>query len=455
MEEVQASFSYKAHVLVLPFHGQGHMNPMLQFSKRLASKGIKITLAATLSATKNMPPQVGSISLEPIYDDLTHGGLDGADGLKGFIDRFQEIGSRNLRDLITKSQSSKYPIKCLVYDANLPWSLDVALGLGIMGAGFFTQSCATIATYVDMIEENSLESKKPLRSLEELGLVNMPDMGSSTGRYPSLMSFLLGHFDNIDKADWVLFNSFDKLEEEVVKNLMKLYEVRTIGPTLPSMYLDKRIEDDKDYGFNLYQSTGDTCINWLSTKERGSVVYVSFGSAARLSAEQMEEVAWALNESDANFLWVVRTSEENKLPSSFKEQISEKGLMVTWSPQLEVLSHEAVGCFVTHCGWNSTVEGVSLGVPMVAMPQFLDQFSDAKFVEEVWEIGVRPKGDDSTGLVSRKTIAECIKQVIQGERGEKIKRNASKWKQLARVALEEGGTSDRNIEEIVAKIVSN
>ncbi|PIA46550.1 hypothetical protein AQUCO_01500237v1 [Aquilegia coerulea] len=453
--EMEEAASYKAHVLILPFHGQGHMNPMLQFAKRLASKKIKITLVATVSSLKNMPPQVGSsTTLKSIYDDFADGGFQGSGGLRGFFDRFQEVGSRNLRDLITNHQSSKNPIKCLVYDANLPWSLDVAKELGVMAAGFFTQSCATIATYLDMVVENSLESTKPLRSLEELGLANLPDMGTSTGRYPSLMSFILSQFYNLDKADWVLFNSFDKLEEQVVKDLVKLYPIRTIGPTIPSMYLDKRIEDDTDYGFNLYKSTGYICVNWLNTKDRGSVVYVAFGSAAGLSAEQMEELAWALNQCDTNFLWVVRASEENKLPSSFKEQMSDKGLMVTWSPQLEVLTHEAVGCFVTHCGWNSTVEGVSLGVPMIPMPQFLDQFSDAKYIEEVWDIGVRPKVGNS-GLVTRGEMKECIRQVMQGERGEKIRRNASKWKELAKEASDGGGTSDRNIEEIVAKIVCN
>ncbi|KAF9622965.1 hypothetical protein IFM89_035680 [Coptis chinensis] len=444
--------TYKAHVLVLPFHGQGHMNPMIQFSKRLASKGIKITLAIFLSAIKTMPPQVGSISLEPIYDDLAHGGLNGPDGFKGFIERFQSTGSKNLVDLIIKHQESKHPIKCIVYDPILPWSLDVAKELGIAGAAFFTQSCATIASYLQLIKEDSSESTQIQKSLPELGLHHLPSMGSDSGRFPPILRLILSQFANIDKADWVLFNSFDQLEDEVLKDLVKQYPVRTVGPTLPSMYLDNRVEGDKDYGFNLFESIGDTCINWLNTKDTRSVVYVSFGSAASLNTEQMEELAWGLKQSNANFIWVVRASEENKLPIRFKEATSEKGLVVTWCTQLEVLSHEAVGCFVTHCGWNSTVEAVSLGVPMIAMPQFLDQFTDAKFIEEVWEVGVRPKVDEK-GLVAREDIEACIKQVILGERAENIKINASKLQKLAKEAVDEGGSSDRNIEEIVAKLV--
>lgn len=240
--------------------------------------------------------------------------------------------------------------------------------------------------------------------------------------------------------------------EKVIDNLLKLYPVMTIGPALPSMYLDKRIEGDRDYGFSLYQSTGDTCTNWLNTKETGTVVFVSFGSAAKLSLEQMEEVAWGLKQSNKFFLWVVRESEEKTLPPAFKDEKLEKGLIVTWSAQLEVLSHKAVGCFVTHCGWNSAIEALCLGVPMVAMPQFLDQFTEAKFVEDVWEVGVKPKVDESSGLVRRNEIEKCIKEVMEGEKSEKIKRNLSQWRELAKEAVDVGGSSDRNIDEIVARL---
>lgn len=244
----------------------------------------------------------------------------------------------------------------------------------------------------------------------------------------------------------ISYEIFMQFVKQVVKDLTKKYPVKTIGPTVTSMYLENRVEVSK--------STEDGCIDWLNTKETGSVLYVAFGSAVILSPEQMEELAWGLKQSNANFLWVVRASEENKLPHAFKEETSERGLVVAWGPQLEVLSHTAVGCFMTHCGWNSTVEAVCLGVPMIALPQYLDQFGDAKFVETIWEVGVRPKTNQD-GLVTREDIVASIKEMMEGERGEKIKRNAIKWKDLAREAVAEGGTSDKNIEDIVAGLVSH
>ncbi|OVA10653.1 UDP-glucuronosyl/UDP-glucosyltransferase [Macleaya cordata] len=219
----------------------------------------------------------------------------------------------------------------------------------------------------------------------------------------------------------------------------------------PSMYLDKRMEGDDDYGLHLLTPNSHTCMKWLDMKEFASVVYVSFGSMASLGEDQMEEIAWGLRNCNYHFLWVVRASEENKLPSKFIEETLEKELVVRWCKQLEVLAHKSVGCFVTHCGWNSTLEGLSLGVPMVAMQQWVDQTTNAKFIEDVWRVGVRVKMDEKE-MVRREKVEECIREVMEGVRREELKRNAVKLKKLAKEAVDEGGSSDKNIEEFVAKV---
>lgn len=231
------------------------------------------------------------------------------------------------------------------------------------------------------------------------------------------------------------------------------WAVKTIGPCIPSMYLDKRLPNDNDYGLSLFQAQTEACIQWLDARETGSVVYVSMGSLASLGGEQMVEIAKGLEKCDKFFLWVVRASEENKLPLNFKEKTSMKGLIVNWCSQLEVLAHRALGCFVTHCGWNSTLEAVSLGVPMVAFPQWTDQPTNAKCIVDFWKIGVRVKVDDK-GFLQADEIEFCIREVMEGERAEEIRTNAIKWKQLSKEAMEEGGSSDRNIEEFVAKLLS-
>lgn len=453
----------EVHVLVLPFHGQGHINPMLQFSKRLASRGLKVTVAVTLSASKALIyAEGGPISTVPIYDDIRQGTFDGAGGFIGFFDRFQFSAYQGITEFVNRLDKSENPVKCLVYDANLPLAINVAKKLGLSGIAFFTQSCATIASYYPMYCE-IMGNPIPENPVSGFSFSGLPDFGVSglpelvpvpAGRYPPLIMHILKQFDHLDKADLIVFNSFDKLEEEVLKWMADKWHVHvvTIGPTVPSAFLDKRVENDQSYGFNLFNPTSDDCMRWLDTRDAGSVVFVSFGSAAMLKEEQMAQLAWALTHSDHNFLWVVRAAEEKKLPRKFiEEEASGKGLVVSWCSQLEVLAHRGIGCFVTHCGWNSTIEALSFGVPVVAMPQFLDQYVDAHFFEHVWCAGVRPEAD-AKGLVSGEEISKCIEEIMVGDKGKVIKDNAIRWKELAKEAVDEGGSSDKHIEEIVARL---
>lgn len=228
--------------------------------------------------------------------------------------------------------------------------------------------------------------------------------------------------------------------------------IKTIGPTVPSSYLDKRLEDDKDYGLSLFQQNIDTYITWLNTKGPGSVVYVSFGSLVTLGAEQMEELAWGLKKSNNPFIWVVRENEKDKLPADFIEETTDNGLVVSWCSQLQVLSHKTVGCFMSHCGWNSTLEALSLGVPMIAVPQFSDQTTNAKYIQDVWGVGVKVNADEK-GIVKREEIEMRIRQIMEGKAGKDIKRNAERWKELAKEAVAEGGSSDNNIEEFIAELL--
>lgn len=236
--------------------------------------------------------------------------------------------------------------------------------------------------------------------------------------------------------------------------MTKFCPMLTIGPTLPSFYLDNRILNDNDYDLNLFTLDKSITTNWLNKMPERSVVFVSFGSMACLGHKQVEELAWGLKKSSFYFLWVIRDSEETKkLPKGFVDEIGDKGLVVNWSPQLEVLANKALGCFFTHAGWNSTIEALSLAVPMVAMPQWTDQPTDAKFVEDVWKVGVRVRVDED-GIVRRDEIERCIREVMEGQSGREMRTNAKKWRDLAIEAVSEGGTSDKNIDEFISKLTN-
>ncbi|KAL2236861.1 UNVERIFIED_CONTAM: UDP-glycosyltransferase 74E2 [Sesamum indicum] len=447
---------HKPHCLVLPFPIQGHINPMLQFSKRLSHKGIRITLAATKHLFKTTQQFSGSISVETISDGFDEGKADV--DLDPYLARFEQVGTETLSELLDKLRDSGRPVDCVIYDPFLPWAVVVAKKHGLVGAAFFTQSSSVNSIYYNVykgqLKVPLLDKEIAVAGLPLLEISDVPSFVRDQDSHPGSFELVLNQFRNVEEADFVFVNSFYELEEEVIDNMAKFLPVKTIGPTVPSMYLDKRVPDDKEYGLNVYKPDTVACMEWLNQQQPETVVYVSFGSLAQLGEVQMEELAWGLKLSNKQFLWVVRSSEESKLPKDFAQESSEKGLIVSWCPQLDVLAHEAVCCFVTHCGWNSTLEALSLGVPMVAVPQWSDQGTNSKFVMDVWKMGIRAKTDDS-GVVNRETIASCIRDVMEGERGEEIKKNAIKWKELAREAVDEGGSSDKNIQDFVSSLSSN
>ncbi|GAV67135.1 UDPGT domain-containing protein [Cephalotus follicularis] len=445
----------ETHILAFPYPAQGHMNPMVQLSKRLASKGLKVTLITTTSTSKSIQTQACSFHFE-IITDVSYEGVKTED-TEEYVQRFRVVVSQSLSELIESLNKTKNPPKFLIYDSGMPWVLNIARRLGLDGAPFFTQPCAVGAIYYHVyqgalsvpLEASSMVS---FPSMPPLAIDDLPSFLHNSRLYPAFLKSVVNQFSNIEEANWLLCNTFDKLESEIVNWMASRWPIKTIGPTVPSIYLDKRLRDDKDYGLSLFKPNTDGCMKWLNSKEVGSVVYVAFGSLAGLGEEQMEELVWGLKRSNYYYLWVVRESEEKKLPRNFLEETSKKGLVVKWSPQLEVLAHKATGCFMTHCGWNSTLESLSLGVPMVAMPHWTDQTTNAKFVADVWEVGVRVKKNEK-GIVTREEIELCLKEVMEGERANEIKRNSDKWKSLAKEAVDEGGSSDKNIEEFVAELL--
>ncbi|KAJ3674698.1 hypothetical protein LUZ60_005314 [Juncus effusus] len=433
-----------AHVLVVPHPNQGHINPMLQFSKHLATKGPKITLVTTLHIINSIKLQAGPISIAAISDGYDEGGVSSAPNLEVYLESLGIVGSETLEKLIEEFNQSDNPITCIVYDTLLPWTADVARKLGLPSVGFSTQSCAVSAIYY-YVNKVILEVPESGNSVLGFGLPPMvrsefPSFSLGDGSYPTLVAYAMSQFNSGGKDDWVLFNSFDALENEVTVNLNNYFHARNIGPCVP------RHSDAHD--LNLLEPEEDTCVNWLSTKPIASVIYVSFGSLAVLSPTQMEELLKGLKSSNKYFLWVVRAPLQETLPQDFQETLGEKGLIITWSPQLKVLTNKAIGCFITHCGWNSTLEAVNFGVPMVAMAQWTDQPTNAKYIEDVWRVGVRARVDER-GIVRKEEVKRCVEEVMDGERGDDIRKNAKRFKEQAKEAIGEGGSSDRNINEFV------
>ncbi|KAJ0532037.1 putative UDP-glucuronosyl/UDP-glucosyltransferase [Helianthus annuus] len=448
------------HVLLFPYPSQGHINPIIQFGKRLLSKGVKPTLVTTIYQFNSTLPHnttTNPIEIKAISDGFDEGGYSSAESAESYLKTFKETGSKSLADLIKNLQNEGNKIDAIIYDSMIIWALDVAKEFGINAGSFFTQACGVNSIYYHVhkgLISLPLGENAPVLvpGLPQLERWETPSFVRDHGAYPGWSQTVFSQFVNIDEARWVFTTSFYQLEKEVIEWMRKMWSLKVVGPTIPSMYLDKRIKDDKDYGFSLFKANQDECINWLNDKPKKSVVYLSFGSSAKLRPEQMEEIAWGLNDSNVNFIWVIRAKEEDKLPKDFVDILkTKKGLVVPWCTQLDVLAHESVGCFVTHCGFNSTIEALSLGVPVVAMRQWTDQITNAKCLDEIWGVGVRVKADEN-GIVRRGNLVSCIKKIMEEEIGVVARKNAAKWRELAKVAVNEGGSSDKDIEEFVCEL---
>ena len=183
-----------------------------------------------------------------------------------------------------------------------------------------------------------------------------------------------------------------------------------------------------------------TCIEWLDTQITGSVLYVSVGSLACMDSGELSEVAWGLANSGQPFLWVVRQdlvpgSDGPCLPEGFDDMMKGRGRVTPWAPQQEVLAHRAVGGLWTHNGWNSTLESVAEGCPMICRPQFADQMMNATYVDAVWGVGFELEGE-----LERNKIAEVILKLLKGSKGEEaMRKRAGELKRKVASCLESGG----------------
>ncbi|OMO51802.1 UDP-glucuronosyl/UDP-glucosyltransferase [Corchorus capsularis] len=457
----------RPHFLLVSYAAQGHINPTLQFAKCLIRIGAHVTFTTSLSARRRMTevPKAEGLSFVTFSD-----GYD--DGLKPNDDRekygaeFKRRGTENLNNLIASSNEEGKPITCIVYSLLITWAMEVAREHQIPCAILWIQPASVFDIYYfyfngyeETIKRQAEGEPKCLIKLPGLPPLANRDLPSFVGNqsaYPAAINFFQKQFELIaqETNPKILVNTFDALEPEAL-NAIEKFKMIAVGPLIPSSFLGRGTDPlDGSLKADLFQGSKDY-VQWLGSKPNSSVIYISFGSIAALAKQQVEEIARALLAGGRPFLWVLRNqklngvieTEQDKL--SCKEELEQVGMIVPWCSQLEVLSHPSLGCFVTHCGWNSTLESLASGVPLVAFPQWTDQPTNAKLIEDVWGNGVRVRGNEE-GIVERDEINRCLDLVMgDEERAKEVRRNAQKWKDLAREAAKEGGSLDRNLKSFI------
>lgn len=250
-------------------------------------------------------------------------------------------------------------------------------------------------------------------------------------------------FADVKSADFIICNTVEELEPETVAALDAKQPFYSIGPIIPTE-LDKGT-----IATSLW--TESDCSQWLKTKSPGSVLYVSFGSYAHVSRNDLHEIAHGLSLNGVPFVWVLRpdivsSRDTDPLPDGYTEKIKEQGIIMPWCSQLKVLSDPAIGGFLTHCGWNSIIESVWNQVPLICFPLLTDQFTNRKLAVDDWRIGINLSDKER---ITKEEVAEKINRLMEGKSRTEFKNTIEEVKKKLQGALVPDGSSDRNMDRLI------
>uniref|UniRef100_A0A1D1Z3V9 Glycosyltransferase n=1 Tax=Anthurium amnicola TaxID=1678845 RepID=A0A1D1Z3V9_9ARAE len=470
------------HVLVVPLPAQGHITSMLKLAELLSLSGMRVTFLNThynhrlllrFSALRDRLARRPCLHLRSIPDGLPDDNPRTADRMGEFVLSLRATWPSVLRELLLADPEGEPPVTCIVGDGFLDFAVDVAEELGIPIIAFRTSSACSVWAYY-CIPNLIATGRFPFQDgcdLDEL-IACVPGMESFLRRrdMPSFcrvkdvadraMQFVNGATQSTTRFRGLILNTTEFAEASVLTHIRA--HLPTTYPIGPVHALLKTVESSSaaegggaasSNSASLWQEER-TCMDWLDTRPPASVVYVSFGSVALLKRDQLLEFWHGLVNCGYHFLWVARQGlvedeDGSGVPEKLAEATRERGFLVGWAPQLEVLAHPAVGCFLTHSGWNSTLESMWAGVPMVCWPYFGDQQINSRFVSEVWGIGL-----DMKDTCDRLFVEKAVREVMAGEGATRMRDAASEMAKMTRESAGEGGSSYVNLERLIRDIRS-
>lgn len=249
-----------------------------------------------------------------------------------------------------------------------------------------------------------------------------------------IFQYVVNNNKALKHAEFVIFNSFYEAEKAVFDYLNSC-KMLPIGPLISKHSSSVSLS-------RCFWAEDKTCKSWLDEQSDNSVIYVAFGSLAIIDEMQFQELALGLELTGRPFLWVIRPDITGKattrLPEGFSDRI--RGKVVEWSPQQEVLAHPALACFITHCGWNSIMEGMSNGMSFLCWPYFADQHLNQSYICDVWKTGLKMMPDEN-GLITKEEIRGKVEELV-GDEG--MKKRALALKEMAMKSVDKGGSSFEN-----------
>ncbi|GMH19635.1 hypothetical protein Nepgr_021476 [Nepenthes gracilis] len=460
-------------IVLYPSPGMGHLIAMVEFGKFVLSR--RPSLSVTV-LTATFPFNTGSTAeyiaeVSSSVPSITFHRLP-------FVSPLRDLSSYTNGEHLTldilrlckphvhdalRSLSLSSAVSAFIIDMFCTQTLPGAASLGIPTYFFYTCSASylLVALRLPILHRTTTESFRHLHGtiFQVPGLppfpatsMPLPLLDRNTEVYDEIVEIAA----MMPNADGIIVNTFTSLEPKAVQALAS--EINIGDMPTPAIYCTGPLIMSSDKSGGAGGGSGmHECLTWLDSQPSRRVVFLCFGSLGVFSAEQLKEIATGLEISGQRFLWVVRsppTGDRSKrfspppdpdldllLPNGFLDRTKDRGMVVkSWAPQVAVLSHESVGGFVTHCGWNSVLEAVCAGVPMVAWPLYAGQrFNKIMLVEEM-KVAL-PINESEGGFVNSAEVAGRVKQIIDSAEGEEVRKRVVEMSNEAKVALSEAGSS--------------
>ncbi|CAJ2665078.1 unnamed protein product [Trifolium pratense] len=462
----------KVCIAMVPCPGLSHLIPLVEFAKLLVLhhknfhvKFLIPTLGpptpSTNSILNSLPPNIDFTFLPPInIQDLPpniHISTQMILTVKHSLPSLYQA----INTILTSSQS-KNNLVALVFDVFSTDVIDIAKKFNLLSYVFATSSaialqfCLNLPKLDETISSEFMDTTKTFdipNSKVSFKVKDFPDpvlFGRSSKTYKSFLHL----FQRFSLVDGIIINSFKDLEQDTIKSMEDFLNVYPVGPIIQKESKSKENESK--------------CITWLNKMPQKSVLFISFGSGGTLTNEQINEIAFGLELSGFNFLWVLRVPSKHSnsayfsgssqksnhdsdddplkyLPLGFLERTKDQGLVVpSRAPQIEILSHGSTGGFLTHCGWGSSLESLVYGVPMICWPLFAEQRMNAATLTDVFKVAVRPKIDEEDEIIKGEEVARVIKiimdQNLRDSEGLQLRRRIEDLRVGAAAAVSEDGS---------------
>nr|XP_034579782.1 UDP-glycosyltransferase 73C1-like [Setaria viridis] len=471
-----------SHFVLVPFVAQGHIIPLVDLARILAERGARATVvttplnvarlrgAAEHAARAGLPLELVELPFPPAGSGLPHD-CQNADMI---ADNYQFLPFfLALRELAGPFDAYVRALaprpSCIISDWCNPWTAGVATSLGIPrlffhGPSCFFSLCELMAANHGLYERIATAGDEDKHAVPGVPVPVTVTKANVPGFliHPFLEELRAEAMEAMCTADGVVVNTFSDLEGK----FLACYEAELGKPVWalgPLCLSNRDAQATASRGTMAAAAAQKAITAWLDEQAPGSVVYVSFGSIARKLPKQLFEVGHGLEDSGEPFLWVVKEREAaapevREWLDALEARTEGRGLVVRgWAPQLAVLSHRAVGGFVTHCGWNSLLEAIAHGVPVVTWPHFSDQFFNEQLAVDVLGVGV-PIGvtapvmifDDETVPVAQEDVVRAVAALMGGgKEADERRKKAKEYGEKARKAMEQGGSSYENLTRFV------